>query len=418
MQVLTLKLNAVQVLGLACFGSVMGVWIKRRLPVLDRLNIPGAILGGLVYAVTVLAMRDRWLNLEMEMVLRDVLMVAFFTTVGMSASLRLLVQGGKQVVIFLGAAVLGLILQMAWGSAAARALGLPPLLGVIAGAVSLTGGPATALAFGPLFEQNGVAGATALGLASAVFGIVASGLLGGYVGGSLIGKYKLRSVHVIGRTTNPVDQVEAEIYHGDAVGPEPTRLDDEFEAEKSPMLTNIVALGIAMGLGTLVSMGLQQMGATLPIYIGAMIVAGILRNLDDRLGFAGISQARMDEIGNISLELFIVMALLTLRLWELINLAFPVFLILLGQIGLTLALCWFVIFRMMGRDHEAAVMSGGYCGFMLGTTANALACMIEIVQKAGPAPRAFFVVSIMGAFLIDFINGLLINGALILMGTR
>jgi ESS family glutamate:Na+ symporter len=415
MQVLTLKLNAVQVLGLACFGSVMGVWIKRRLPVLDRLNIPGAILGGLVYAVTVLTLRDRWLNLEMEMVLRDVLMVAFFTTVGMSASLRLLVQGGKQVVVFLGAAVLGLILQIAWGSAAATALGLPPLLGVIPGAVSLTGGPATALAFGPLFEKSGVPGATALGLASAVFGIVASGLLGGYVGGFLIGKYRLRSKHLVGRTENPVDEVEARLYRGDAVGPEPTRLDDESAAEHSPMLTNIVALGIAMGLGTLVTLGLERMGVTLPIYIGAMIIAGILRNLDDYFHFAGISQARMDEIGNISLELFIVMALLTLRLWELINLALPVFLILLGQIALTVALCWFVIFRMMGRDHEAAVMSGGYCGFMLGTTANALACMNEIVHKSGPAPRAFFVVSIVGAFLIDFINGLLINGAINLM---
>ena len=411
LQVLTIKLNAVQVLGLACFGSVLGVWIKRALPVLDRLNIPGAILGGLVYAVTVLTMRDRWLNLEMDMVLRDVLMVAFFTTVGMSASLRLLVQGGKQVVIFLGTAVLGLILQMAWGSAAAKMLGLPALLGVIPGAVSLTGGPATALAFGPLFEKSGVEGATALGLASAVFGIVASGLLGGYVGGFLIDKYKLRSRASVGSGT-PVDQVEAKLYGSDKVQEEPTRLDDEFEAEQSPMLTNVIALGIAMGLGTLVAMWLTEMKVTLPVYIGSMIIAGILRNVDDHFCIFGISQARMDEIGNISLEIFIVMALLTLRLWELINLAVPVFIILVGQIVLTVLLCWFVIFRMMGRDHEAAVMSGGYCGFMLGTTANALACMNEIVQKSGPAPRAFFVVSIVGAFLIDFINGLLINAAI------
>jgi ESS family glutamate:Na+ symporter len=254
MQILTIKLNAVQVLGLACFGSLMGVWIKRRLPVLDRLNVPGAIVGGLVYAVTVLALRDRWLNVEMDMVLRDVLMVAFFTTVGMSASLRLLVQGGKQVVIFLGAAVLGLILQMGWGAAAAKALGLPPLLGVIPGAVSLTGGPATALAFGPLFERNGVEGATALGLASAVFGIVASGLLGGFVGGYLIGKFKLRSRHG-SATVSAVDDVEAKLYQGDTATVAPTRLDDEFEAEQSPMLTNVVMLGIAMGLGTLVAMG-------------------------------------------------------------------------------------------------------------------------------------------------------------------
>ena len=270
-----------QVLALACFGSVMGVWIKRRLPVLDRLNIPAAILGGLVYAVTVLAMRDRWLNLEMDMVLRDMLMVAFFTTIGMSASLRLLVKGGKQVVIFLGTAVLGLILQMAWGSAAAKMLGLPALLGVIPGAVSLTGGPATALAFGPLFEKSGVEGATALGLASAVFGIVASGLLGGYVGGFLINKYKLRSAAAGVGPANPVDEVEAKLYGSDKVQEEPTRLDDEFEAEQSPMLTNVIALGIAMGLGTLIAMWLTAMKVTLPVYIGSMIIAGILRNVDD-----------------------------------------------------------------------------------------------------------------------------------------
>ncbi|MCW5980570.1 MAG: hypothetical protein KIT09_20995 [Bryobacteraceae bacterium] len=414
MNVLTVELNTAQVLALACFGSMLGVWIKRLLPALDRFNIPGAILGGLVYAVAVLAMRDRWINFEMDMALRDLLMVAFFTTVGMSASLRLLVQGGKQVVIFLFAAVIGLIAQMAWGAAAATAMGLPPLLGIIPGAVSLTGGPATALAFGAEFEKAGVTGATALGLASAVFGIVSSGLLGGYVGGFLIGRYKLQSAHS-GRNGDPVDRTEAAIYGNDAVGPEPTRLDDESEVEHSPMLQNVIALGLAMGIGTLVSSGLTRLQFTLPVYIGAMIVAGILRNLDDRFRFLGISQARMDELGNISLELFIVMALLTLRLWELINLALPVFIILMGQIVLTVALCWIVIFRLMGRDHEAAVMSGGYCGFMLGTTANALACMNEIVRKSGPAPRAFFVVSIVGAFLIDFINALLINGSLNLL---
>jgi ESS family glutamate:Na+ symporter len=412
LQVLTIKLNAVQVLGLACFGSLIGVTIKRILPIFDRLNIPGAILGGLVYACTILGLRDRVLNLEMDLVLREVLMVAFFTTVGMAASLRLLVQGGKQVVIFLGAAVLGLVLQVALGSAAAAALQLPPLLGVIPGAVSLTGGPATALAFGPLFEQAGVPGATELGVASAVFGILASGLLGGYVGVALINKHKLRAAPG-NSSVNPVAEVESKLYVDSPH--EPTRLDDEFEGEQSPMLTNVVALGIAMGLGTLVSMGLQNLGATLPIYIGSMIVAGILRNLDDYFHILKISQSRMDEIGNISLELFIVMALLTLQLWKLIDMALPVLLILMGQIALTVVLCWFVIFRLMGRDHEAAVMSGGYCGFMLGTTANALACMNEIVRKSGPAPRAFFVVSIVGAFLIDFINGLLINASINLL---
>jgi ESS family glutamate:Na+ symporter len=415
MEVLTFKLTAVQVLGLACLGSVIGIWVKQRLPVLERLHIPAAVVGGLVYALLALALRDRVLNLDMDMVLRDVLMVAFFTTVGMSASLRLLKQGGRQVVIFLGTAVIGLLLQLAWGSAAATALGLPPLLGIIPGAVSLTGGPATALAFGPTLEKAGVPGATALGLASAVFGIVVSGLLGGWVGGHLIGKHRLRSAYSPGPPGDGVHLVEEAVYSGELTAAGPTRLEDVSDAEHSPLLVNVVVLGIAMGLGTLISGALEEAGLILPAYIGAMIVAGLLRNLDDALGFARISQAKMDEIGNISLDIFIVMALLTLRLWDLVHLALPVLAILAGQVVLTVALCWWVIFRAMGRDHEAAVMAGGYCGFMLGTTANAMACMNEIVRKTGPAPRAFFVVGIVGAFLIDFINALLITQSINLL---
>jgi len=387
MNVPTLSLGPVQVLGLAALGVLMGRFLKRVLPILDRWNVPASVVGGLVYSALVLALRDRVLNLQLDMVLRDVLMVAFFTTVGMSASLRLLIVGGRLVTIFLLAATGGLVLQIVWGVTAAHLLGLPPLLGVIPGAVSLTGGPATSLAFGPTLEKVGVEGATAVGLASAVFGIVVSGLLGGFVGGVLI---KRR-----GLTPKPVDP-----------GVAPEELDP---GRVGSTMDNVLALALAMAAGTLISKGLERMGWTLPAYVGAMIAAGILRNLDDRFDFAGIVQTTMDEIGGIALELFIVMALLTLKLWELTHLAGPVLVILLGQVVLTVSLCWFLVFPLMGRDHPAAVMAGGYCGFMLGTTANAMASMGEIVRKSGPAPQAFFVVSIVGAFLIDFINALLIT---------
>ena len=184
---------------------------------------------------------------------------------------------------------------------------------------------------------------------------------------------------------------------------------------ESSYLTNVIALAIAMALGSVVSARFQDMGWTLPAYIGAMICAGALRNLDDVFGWVRISNERMEEIGNIALELFIVMALLTLRLWDLASLALPILVILIGQVGLIIVLCWTLIFWLMGRDHEAAVTAGGYCGFMLGTTANAMACMNEIVQKSGPSPRAFFVVGIVGAFLIDFINAILITEAVNLL---
>ncbi len=394
MNVPTFQVSAIQVLGLACFGLVLGKGLRRLLPVFERLSIPASILGGLVYAIVGLVLRDRVCNFKFDLVLRDVLMIAFFTTVGMTASLRLLALGGKRVAIFLGAAVLGLFAQMAWGAGAAKVMGLPPLLGVIPGAVSLTGGPATALAFGPVFEQAGVPGATAIGLASAVFGITVSGLLGGFVGSFLIRRHALQP-----GATDAMAAPEIDIDAG------PSEKHGDY-------LSHVVVLGVAMALGSLLSAKFADWKLTLPAYIGAMIVAGVVRNVDDRLQFAGIDQKKMEEIGGIALELFIVMALLTLELWQLKTLALPVLVILIGQVVLTIGLCWTAIYWMMGRSYTSAVMAGGYCGFMLGTTANSLACMNEIVRKSGPAPQAFFAVSIVGAFLIDFINALLVTQAL------
>ncbi len=388
MPVAIVNLNVIQVLGLSCFGLLIGGWLKRLLPALDRLNIPTSIVGGLVYAVAILLLRDRWLNLEMDMALRNLLMVAFFTTIGMSASLKLVWQGGKLVVVFFTAAVVGLILQNALGVGMAKALGIDPLIGLLAGSVSLTGGPATALAFGQEFEKLGLASATVLGLAAAVAGILSGGLLGGFVGGSLIRRRGLRGT--------------GEAAAGDA-GAAPEAAQDDG----SP-LASVIALAIAMGLGTLVSAWLAKW-MILPAYIGAMIVAGFIRNLDDHYRFAGISPRHMEVIGDIALDIFIVMALLTLRLWELVQLALPVLLILGLQIALMVVLCRLLIFPLMGRDYQAAVMTTGYCGFMLGTTANAMGCMNELVRRYGPTPRAFLVVSIVGAFLIDFMNAFIIN---------
>lgn len=390
------NLTAVQVLAIAAFGVALGVWLKKKVTILDRLNVPSAVVGGMVYALMLLVLRDRFLNVEMDMVLRDILMVAFFTTVGMSASAKLIREGGKQVLFFFGLATLGVLLQNLLGVALAAILGVDLLIGLLCGSVSMTGGPATALAFGSTFEELGLDGATTLGIAAAMFGIVAGGLLGGFAGGRLIEKHKLRPVNA----GNP-----------GAAGTSGTALLSESDRSGAPvpLLNNVIALAVAMGIGTMISMAIQQTGLILPAYIGAMIAAAAIRNLDDHLGFARISQQRVDELGSISLNIFIVMALLTLRLWELVHLALPMLLILAGQVVLVYILCVTLTFRAMRRDYEAAVTSGGYCGFMLGTTANALACMEVLVHKYGAAPRAIIVVSLVGAFLIDFTNALIIT---------
>jgi ESS family glutamate:Na+ symporter len=382
--------NAPEILGLAAVGVLMGTWLKRRIPLLDRLNIPVSIAGGMVYAVAVMALRDRVANFEFDSVLRDLLMVAFMTTVGLSARVRVVLEGGVKVIWLLAIASVGALLQNALGMAVARAMGIDMRLGILAGAVALTGGPATALAFGPTFERMGVAGATSVAFASATFGIAVAGLIGGYIGGQLIRRHGLKARR----------EVAVAEERGRAGSPAPLA---------GSAVSLILVVGIAMGLGAVLSAGIERLGVILPSYIGAMVVAAILRNLDDRYGFARVSQSQVTELGRISLYLFIVMALLTLKLWELVHLALPMLVILAAQVALVWGMCLTICFWAMGRDHEAAVTSAGFCGFMLGITSNAVASMEELVERYGPAPQAFLVVPIVGAFLIDFTNSMIIT---------
>ncbi len=383
----TWKLNAAQVLAMACLGVLLGEWFKRKLRLLDRLDIPGPIIGGMLFALVSLLLRDRYVNIEADVTLRDLLMVAFMTTIGLNASVQLIRRGGVKVIVMLALASLGAILQNLLGIGVARLLGIDPRLGILAGSVALTGGPATSLAFGGTFEKMGVQGATTIAFASATFGIAVAGLIGGYIGGWLVRRHKL--------VATPVS-IQAPAVKS-------------AEAASGSILNMVLVTGIAMGLGSLLSAEIERRGLILPSYIGAMVIAALIRNLDDRFAFAHISRREVELIGRISLQLFIVMALITLRLWELEHLALPMLVILALQVVLCCAMCITILFWSMGRDYESAVMSSGFCGFMLGITANAIACMEELVEKFGPAPQAFLVVPIVGAFLIDFTNSLIIT---------
>ena len=381
----TLKISAVQMLGLAALGVAAGTFLKRRVPLFDRLNIPTPIVGGMLYAVVALALRDRVVNFDADVVLRDLLMVAFMTTIGLSARLQLIREGGARVIWFLGIASLGAVLQNLLGIAFTHVLGVDARLGVLTGSVALAGGPATALAFGGTFETMGVQGATTVAFAAATFGITVAGLTGGYIGGWLIRRHNLKA--------------------GEG-GPARMR---GGPVESGSLLNAAIVLAIAMGAGSVVSAAIQSLGVILPVYIGSMMVAAVIRNLDDRYRFMGIVQADVESLGRIALYLFIVMAMITLRLWELSHLAVPLLAMLLVQV----VFCWLMSitlpFWVMGRKYEAAVGSAGFCGFMLGITANAVACMEELVERYGAAPQAFLVVPIVGAFLIDLANSLIIT---------
>lgn len=405
----TIHLSSVQYLAIACFGVLLGTFIKHRFPIFDRFNIPAPIIGGLIFAIALLGMRDRVLNVTMDDSLKDIAMVAFFTTVGMGASISLIRRGGIQVVVFFAVATVGALLQNLVGIGLSKLMNVSPLLGIVTGSVALTGGPATALAFGKTFEDMGVAGASAVGVAAAMAGITAGGLLGGFLGGLLVRRNKLKSL-VTHSSAQHTEAVEQTVYGDESVAvTDPSPMHDESEGEDNALLRAIISVAIAMGVGSIVSFGIKSSGIVLPVYVGAMLAAAIIRNIDEFTHRFRIEQHRVDAIGNVALQIFIVMALMSLELWKLVDLAGPLLVMLVAQIILVALMVLFLVFNVMGRDYEAAVMAGGFTGFMLGTAANAMACMDVLVKKHGPAPRAFMVVPIVGCFLIDFTNAGLVT---------
>ena len=401
-----MKLDLIQTIAFAGVVLFLGYGIRRLIPPLARYNIPAPVIGGLLVAAVLTWARSRGTTLiEFDTTLQSPLMVAFFTSIGFAASLRLLRVGGPQVLIFFGIATLFAVAQNVLGAGLAVALGLHPLFGVMTGSVTLTGGPATGLAFAPLFEANGVPGAETLAVAAAMVGIVMGGVIGAPIATRLIERNHLRTRHA----PEPVETPLANQVMEEQLGDEPARAPAGEDEESFVLLQSVVLILVAMWGGSFVSRWFTSVGITLPAYIGAMLVAALIRNLDDVTGRIKISQRVIDDVGNVALALFISMALMTLKLWEIANLALPMLVILAAQVLLIAVVCFWPIFPMMGRDYESAVMSGGFCGFMLGTTANAMANMRSLVERYGPAPRAFLVVPMVGAFFIDFTNAVLIT---------
>jgi len=400
----TLTLDLVQTVAFSGLALFLGYGLRVLIPPLARVNIPAPVCGGLPLAGLLSALYSYgYQPLAFTTTLQVPLQNIFFASIGFAASLRLLRHGGPLVLGFFTLAVIVAALQNVVGATVAWMLGQPPLMGVLAGSVTLTGGPATGLAFAPLFEQAGVPGAATLAVAAAMAGIVAGGVLGGPVGTYLV-EHRVRRL-TLGRP--PADTLEK--LAEDQMPAAPISTPAGEDAESYVLIKHLVALLVAVGVGVWVSAWLTGLGLTLPGYIGAMLVAAVLRNLDDLTGAFGLSQRVIDDIGNIALSLFLVMALMTLRLWELAGLVTPLLIILTAQVALIAVVGLHVVPRLMGRDYDAAVMAGGFCGFMLGTSANAMANMGALVERYGPAPKAYLVVPLVGAFFIDFANALLIT---------
>lgn len=389
-----IKLDVFQTLALAVLVLGLGEFLRKKVNFLEKFCIPSPVIGGLLFSFLTLAgYASGMFQIVMDMSLKTIFMTAFFTTIGFTASFKLLKKGGLQVVIFLGCAVCLVILQDIIGVSLAKLFNLNPLIGLCTGSIPMTGGHGTAGAFAPDFEKMGAVGAVTVGMASATFGLIMGSFIGGPIGKSLISKHKLDKQNALNEASISVDNENN--YK--------SLVKNNFVVASSQII-------LAMGVGTLISGGLKNLGLNLPSYIGAMFAAAIFRNIADSTGKFQIHIEEVDIFGSISLSLFLAMALMELKLWELADLAGPLVVMLAAQTLLMGVFAYFITFRVMGKDYEAAVIACGHCGFGMGATPNAMANMQALSSKYSPAPKAFFILPLVGSLFIDFINAMIITG--------
>ena len=379
------QLNMAETVGFAIILLLLGRWIKRRVNFFEKFFIPAPVIGGTLFSIILLiGHQTETFTFSFNDDIKNLLMIAFFTTVGFSASLKILKKGGVGVALFLLAAVILVVMQDIVGPVLAKALGINPLLGLAAGSIPLTGGHGTSGAFGPYLEDLGATGATVVAVASATYGLIAGCLIGGPIARRLMIKNNLK----------PTESKE---------GVDNSLLGSTTEVTEESLFSAVVYVGIAMGIGALINNMLAKAGIKFPVYLMGMVVAAIIRNILDfnqkQLPFSEIG-----IVGNISLSLFLSMALMSMKLWQLIDLAVPLIIILLVQTVLMAFFAYFITFNIMGRDYDAAVMSTGHCGFGLGATPNAMANMETFTKANGQSVKAFFIIPIVGSLFIDFIN--------------
>lgn len=390
---ITIQLDIAQTIGVAAVLLVLGDFIKKHVGVLSRYFIPGPIIGGLVFSLIALAGHlSGSFAFEFYDNMRAFLLLVFFTTIGFSASFELLKKGGVGVALFLAAAVGLVLLQNTLGAGLAALLGVHPLIGVAAGSISLTGGHGTSAAFGPLLEQAGAAGALPAAIAAATYGLVAGCVIGGPLGTLLMRRNGLHA-HGASAATAPAIPVPVTANTG--------------SGGDTVMYASIL-IAVSIGIGTLLVNWLKDLGVTLPSYLGPMLVAALVRNIIDWRN-SELPLRQFEVVGHVSLAFFLAMALMSMKLWELAEVAGPLLVILVAQTALMFAYGYWVTFRVMGRDYDAAVIAAGHCGFGMGATPNAMANMQAFTAVNGPSVKAFFVIPLVGSLFIDFFNAVVIT---------
>lgn len=387
-----IQIDMYQTLAVSVLVLILGQFLKKRINFLEKFCIPAPVIGGLLFAVLTCVCYSLGIaEFTFDDTLREVCMVFFFTSVGFQANLKVLKSGGKSLFIFLGLVVVLIVSQNFLALGVSKLLHLDPLVGLCTGSIPMVGGHGTAGAFGPVLEDFDVKGATTICTAAATFGLIAGSLIGGPIGKRLIDRKKL---------------LDTAVAEDDSI-----LVEDEKKHERH---TNMYAaavfqLIIAVGIGTIISELLTKTGLTFPIYIGAMIAAAVIRNIGEYSGKFDIYMGEINNLGGICLSLFLGMAMITLKLWQLAELALPLIILLSAQLILMMLFTYFVVFNVMGRDYDAAVLSAGTCGFGMGATPNAMANMQAISDRYVPSVKAYLIIPLIGSLFADFLNSLVIT---------
>lgn len=372
---------------------LLGRWIKEKVAILKKFFIPAPVVGGLIFSVfTLIGHEYNLFQLSFDSQLKSLLMLAFFTTIGFAASIKMLLKGGLQVMVFLVVSIILIIFQNVVGITLCGVLGINKLLGLAAGSIALTGGHGTAAAFGPELVKAGAEAGISVSVAAATFGLVAGCMIGGPIAKRLMNKNNLKATS---------EGENTEIVEGKLTK-------DEKNIDENLLFNALMYIIISMGIGSFIILGFKKLGIVFPAYLGPMIVASVIRNFMDKKG-KSLPLHYINIIGSISLQLFLGIALMTMQLWELANLAVPLISILLVQTAIMALYAYFVTFRIMGKDYDAAVIATGHCGFGMGASPNAIANMETFTKANGYSPKAFFVVPIVGAMFIDFVNAPIIT---------
>lgn len=407
----TINLNIYQTLAAAIIVYYVGVFLRLKIACLRQYCIPAPVVGGILFAlINTILYSNGWWKYEQDTIMQNICMMLFFTSVGYTASLSLIKRGGILVLKMAIVTTVLIVCQDLIGISLTKFFDLSPLMGLATGSIPMVGGHATAAAFGPELEKIGLDNGTTIAVAAATFGLVAGGLIGGPVGERLVQKHHLHSKADTERLDpetyqEEVDKIESvadDLDKADALIKKEHKIGQTIDNYR--FMNAMAHLFLAMGLGTIVSSFLASIGLVFPAYIGSMLVAAVIRNIADFTHVYKVYQRESEVLGNLGLTIFLTCVLMSLKLWQLSDLAVPMLVLLLSQAVFMALFAYFIVFRVMGKNYEAAVMTSGVCGFGLGATPNAIANMTAMTELFGPAPTAFFVIPLIGSLIIDPVN--------------